>query len=294
MSEKDHSHSKPLYSTNDPQPKDSAKIFAEEISGWKGYIEWENYPEKKRKAAEILARYRFPPPPEFQLGPIPDTNPVLQGERWMMWHKAVGGALTRMPEESWARVIEEKHPDMLHLLRFPYNGEPPKVALLYPQLLWRQRLTFMPMKRLVTAKPITPNSLFFVRNHGGIPEISQADYTLLLDGLVAKPTNFKLADLKNEKLFPRQSNVVTIQCSGTRRIEQINKYAGEGDEMINAPWAEGAIGTATWTGISLKKIIKHCGGLIEGAKHLEFYGADSYFKQVSPSYSLVRLNGGAK
>lgn len=36
---------------------------------------------------------------------------------------------------------------MLHLLQFPYNGEPPK--------------------RLVTEHAITPNPLHFIRNHGG-------------------------------------------------------------------------------------------------------------------------------
>jgi sulfite oxidase len=104
---------------------------------------------------------------------------------------------------------------------------------------------------------------------------------LELDGLVKNPKTLTLADLKNEEIFPRQSNLVTIQCSGTRRIEQISEYAGEGDDMINAPWAEGAIGTARWTGVSLKKVIKHCGGLTEGAKHLELYGAETYFKHVS-------------
>ena len=34
--------------------------FPEEREGWKGYIEWEKYPEKKEKAAEILAQYKFP------------------------------------------------------------------------------------------------------------------------------------------------------------------------------------------------------------------------------------------
>ena len=129
MNQKDGSRSKtPFILNSEPQSKDGDKTFTEETPGWKGYVEWEKYPEKKRIAAEILDRYRFPPPPEFQLGPIPDTNPVLQGERWVMWHKAVGGALTSIPEESWSTVIEEKHPDMLHLLRFPYNGEPPKVV----------------------------------------------------------------------------------------------------------------------------------------------------------------------
>jgi sulfite oxidase len=166
---------------------------------------------------------------------------------------------------------------MLHLLDFPYNGEPPK--------------------RLVTSKPITPNSLHFVRNHGGIPDIDASDFTLKLDGLVKNPKSLTLADLQNEDLFPRQTNLVTIQCSGTRRVEQISEYAGEGDEMINAPWAEGAIGTARWTGVSLKKVIKHCGGLIGDGKHLELYGAETYFKQeevmnyvVSVPYSKVKIN----
>jgi sulfite oxidase len=109
--------------------KEAEASFAEEYPGWRGYIEWEKYPEKRAKAAAILARHKFPPPPEFQLGPIPDTNPVLEGVRWKMWHKAIGGPLRCVPEESWLRVIQEKHPDMLHLLQFPYNGEPPKVRL---------------------------------------------------------------------------------------------------------------------------------------------------------------------
>jgi sulfite oxidase len=139
----------------------------------------------------------------------------------------------------------------------------------------------------VTAKAITPNSLHFVRNHGGIPDIAPSQFFLKLDGLVKNPKTITLADLQNEEVFPRQSSLVTIQCSGSRRIEQINEYAGEGDEMINAPWAEGAIGTALWTGVSLKKVIKHCGGLIDGAKHLELYGAETYFKHARVLISLL-------
>ena len=126
-----------------------------------------------------------------------------------------------------------------------------------------------------------------MRNHGGIPDIDSSKFFLKLDGLVKEPKNISFADLQNEELFPRQSSLVTIQCSGTRRIEQINEYAGEGDEMINAPWAEGAIGTAQWTGVSLKKVIKYCGGLVDGAKHLELYGAETYFKHVGYSFQFL-------
>ena len=75
---------------------------------------------------------------------------------------------------------------------------------------------------------ITSNKDHFVRNHGGVPEIDEDDFELEIDGLVNKPMKLKMKDLKNEKLFPRQSTTVTIQCSGTRRIEQIQLYPGDG------------------------------------------------------------------
>ncbi|RWA13019.1 hypothetical protein EKO27_g2087 [Xylaria grammica] len=130
-----------------------------------------------------------------------------------------------------------------------------------------------------------------------IPEIDPDSWFLRLEGLVKEPKKLTLADLKDESRFPRMERLVTIQCSGTRRIEQISLYAGEGDEMINAPWAEGAIGTARYAGVSLKKVIKHCGGLVGGARHLELVGADTYFKMdevmnyaVSVPYSKVRAH----
>ena len=35
--------------------------FEEEREGWKGYVEWEKYPEKKKAVAELMAKYQFPP-----------------------------------------------------------------------------------------------------------------------------------------------------------------------------------------------------------------------------------------
>ncbi|RMZ17474.1 hypothetical protein D0862_00851 [Hortaea werneckii] len=253
------------------------ELFAAERDGWKGYVEWEMYPEKKAKAHKILTSQNFPPNPEFQMGPIPGTNPVLPGTHWKMWHAAVGGELTTVAEDSWETVLREKHPEMLHLLQFPYNGEPPK--------------------RLTTAKSITPNNLHFVRNHGGIPIIDEEKFSFEVDGLVNEPRKFTMKDLMDESRFPRVKKMITMQCSGTRRIEQIGLYAGQGDEVPQAPWAEGAIGTAEYVGVSLKKVIKACGGLKEGAKHLEFYGADTYFKDneamnyvVSVPWSKAKAN----
>ncbi|KAK3400270.1 Oxidoreductase, molybdopterin-binding domain-containing protein [Sordaria brevicollis] len=257
------------------RPKGEIPVFKEEREGWKGYIEWEMYPEKKKQVEEILKQYDFPDPPEFQLVPLPKTNPILTGERFKQYHYATG--LGHLVDTSWQYVLKEKAEDMVHVLQFPYNGEPPG-------------------DRLVSTE-ITRNEDFFVRNHGGVPEIDPSKFYLEIEGLVNNPKRLTLADLQNKELFPRQSNVVSLQCSGTRRLEQIHQYPGDGDELINAPWAEGAIGAARWTGVSLKKVIKYCGGLKDGAMHIELFGADTYFKKgkvynyvVSVPWRKVKIN----
>jgi sulfite oxidase len=79
---------------------------------------------------------------------------------------------------------------------------------------------------LTTAKAVTLSSLHFVRNHSSIPIIDEEKYHFDMDGCVEDPKKFTIADLKNESKFPRITKMATIQCSGTRRTEQIKKYAG--------------------------------------------------------------------
>lgn len=238
---------------------EEAITFDEEMPGWSGYINWEKYPEKKKKASRHLAKYKFENPPEFQLVPLPNTNPIIEGVRWKQYHAVMGPTLAPLPDISWKYVQKEKANDMLHVLQFPYNGEPPRTRLV--------------------ETPVTRNVDHFVRNHGGIPEIDFDAYKLEIGGSVRYPRSFTMKELMDEATFPRMSAMVSIQCSGTRRIEQIRLYPGDGDELVNAPWGEGAIGTARWTGVDLKKVIKACGGLKDGAQHLEFIGADTYFKK---------------
>jgi sulfite oxidase len=209
----------------------------------------------------------------------------------------MGSTLKDMPDISWKYVQQEKSPDMLHVLQFPYNGEPPRVCSPFPQASSRRRQLTHAQDRLVKSE-ITPNKDFFVRNHGGIPEIDEEEYFLEIEGLVNNPQKLTLKDLKDESKFPRMTSTVTLQCSGTRRLEQIREYPGDGDELINAPWSEGAIGAAKWTGVSLKKVIKYCGGLKgDGDHHIEFFGADTYFKKgqvynyaVSVPYRKVKVH----
>jgi hypothetical protein len=44
------------------------------------------------------------------------------------YHYAMGLGLAEMPDISWKYVLKEKSEDMIHVLEFPYNGEPPRVS----------------------------------------------------------------------------------------------------------------------------------------------------------------------
>jgi sulfite oxidase len=258
---------------------DVKKVFAEERLGWSGYVEWEDYSEKKALASKVLRANKFTPIPEFQFVPLPKTNPVLIGHRWKEYHQVLG--LGDIVDASWETVQREK-PDLIHLLDFPYNGETTR-------------------KQLMEGK-LTDNMYHFVRNHGGIPNIDEDAYELEIGGLVNQPVKISMKDLKDPEKFPQAEVTVTLQCSGTRRIEQINEYPGDGDELINAPWGEGAIGTAVYRGVPLKKLLKlACGGVLPECQHLEFIGADTYFKKntvfnyaVSAPLRKVRANSGVE
>jgi sulfane dehydrogenase subunit SoxC len=61
---------------------------------------------------------------------------------------------------------------------------------------------------------ITPSDLHFVRIHAGVPTIDPAKHTLLIHGLVDRPMEFTVADLKR---FPAVTRTYFIECSGNGR-----------------------------------------------------------------------------
>ncbi len=90
---------------------------------------------------------------------------------------------------------------------------------------------------------ITPNNLFFVRNHLPVPDISPADYVLEVKGQNSEPVRLTLEDLRSK--FKQYSITAAVQCAGNRRSElaEVKKVRG-----LN--WTGGAIGNATVTVIA--------------------------------------------
>ncbi|KZT62646.1 molybdopterin binding oxidoreductase [Calocera cornea HHB12733] len=255
---------------------EGALPFKETAAGWHGYIAWHDHPDWKELAKAILDAAQkgqlespFKPGQKAYDDQMARCNAVggIVGSRFSEYFMRLGPVLYDWPAESWETVKKEKSRNLQHVLSFPYNGEATKDD--------------------IVKEVITPNPLHFVRNHGNIPLIDVDAWSLEFGGLVNDPKSITFGQLKSA--FPIKTITCTIACSGLRRKEQQLEALGDFDELINAPWTEQALGTAKWTGVTLKTLIDYCGGLKEDATDLEFYGADTYFKRNKPDNYIVSI-----
>jgi DMSO/TMAO reductase YedYZ molybdopterin-dependent catalytic subunit len=170
-------------------------------------------------------------------------------------------------------------------------GTPGKVAL--PFANGEREMATFPQKRpliLLTSRPpqletpfsvfnegiITPNDAFFVRYHwSGIPtSIDPQAYRLRIGGHVKAPLELSLADLKS--LGDPVEIVAVNQCSGNSR--------GFSEPRVNGgQLANGAMGNARWTGVSLKKVLEKA-GVQPGAVQVTFNGLDKPPLENGPDF----------
>ncbi len=134
-----------------------------------------------------------------------------------------------------------------------------------------------PARRIVTSGPensetpleqvpswVTPNRLFFVRNHFEPPVVTDARaWELTLEGLVARPMRWTLAQLE---AMPQHGVFATVECAGNGRSFLKEKAEG-------VQWGAGAIGHAEWTGVRLRDLLEPT-GIKASATEIIFEGAD--------------------
>ncbi|KAH3825782.1 sulfite oxidase-like [Dreissena polymorpha] len=180
-----------------------------------------------------------------------------QGEIYEMLEKLRIGNILEVEERKDADKSDpyandpKRHPALIPSSVKPFNAEPPVSLLIHNY--------------------ITPNDLFFVRNHLPVPQINIKDFKLdiAIDGSEKKAKSFTVDTLK--KVFPKRKITTTLQCAGNRRSEQIKIKPVKG---LN--WGMAAISTAEWTGATLDDVLKHCGVDIEKVNfaHIQFEGMD--------------------
>jgi DMSO/TMAO reductase YedYZ molybdopterin-dependent catalytic subunit len=140
--------------------------------------------------------------------------------------------------------------------RTPTDG-----PLTFEELQLAGRNRGMPLEAL--RYDVTPTGLHYLLVHFDIPDVDASAWRLRLDGLVDRPLELSLDDLRAR---PRQTLPVTLECAGNGR-------ALLEPRPLSSPWLYEAIGTAEWTGTSLGPLLDEA-GVSERAVELLFSGAD--------------------
>lgn len=135
------------------------------------------------------------------------------------------------------------HADRRTVQTDPYNAETPMGAL---------------------AAPVTPDGLFYVRNHFPVPTLDAAEWRLTVDLRPGDPPlHLSLTDLA---ALPRHAVTVTLECAGNGRTTLTPPPPG-------TPWAFGAVGTAEFAGTPLRSLLS-LSPVVDDVVELLFLGAD--------------------
>lgn len=143
---------------------------------------------------------------------------------------------------------------------------------------------------------ITPNELFFVRNHTATPRIDPATYRLRIEGDAIDRT----VELTYDELLalPSRSTIAYIECAGNGRgfFTRVFDRPAEGGQ-----WLTGGVGCAAWTGPTLASVLE-LAGVRPNAVDVSLIGLDqvtferpmSSDKALDPNTLLVHtMNGEA-
>jgi DMSO/TMAO reductase YedYZ molybdopterin-dependent catalytic subunit len=149
---------------------------------------------------------------------------------------------------------------------WPAPARPPTEGpLTFEELQLAGRNRGMPLEAL--RYDITPTGLHYLLVHFDIPAVDPSTWRLRLDGLVDRPLELDLDDIRAR---PRRTVPVTLECAGNGRARLRPR-------PLSNPWLLEAIGTAEWTGTSLGPILDEA-GLRDDAIELAFTGADRGFQ----------------
>lgn len=110
---------------------------------------------------------------------------------------------------------------------------------------------------------VTPNRLFFVRNHFAVPQIDLSGWKLTIGGCVERPITLNWDQINS---LPQRSVFSTLECAGNGRSFLQPRVEG-------VQWGAGAVGHAEWSGVPLKLILAEA-GLKPETLELVFTGAD--------------------
>lgn len=126
-----------------------------------------------------------------------------------------------------------------------------------------------PLSDLYNEGFLTSPELFYVRNHGHVPQVEDdaiPNWTFSIEGMVENPITMTLTDLLEQ--YEQHTYPITLVCAGNRRKEQnvVRKTKG-------FSWGAAGVSTALWTGVVLGDVLRKAKPK-RGAKYVCMEGAD--------------------
>lgn len=110
---------------------------------------------------------------------------------------------------------------------------------------------------------ITPSDLHYERHHAGVAMVDPHTYTLLIHGMVERPTVFTLDDLKR---FPAVTRICFLECSGN--------YHRNAPKTVRPQEVCGLTSQSEWTGVPLAVLFREV-GVSPGASWFLAEGGDA-------------------
>lgn len=156
----------------------------------------------------------------------------------------------------------------------PYRNEPARAEWFSVRMT--KPFNAEPPLELLVDRFITPNDLYYVRNHFPVPHIDVDNYFLDIGTIDGHWVRLTLPFLQSK--FTKHSITVTTECAGNRRAD-MTRTAGT-KKIQGLSWGPAAISTATWTGVLLKDVIEFYKltdprNLGFTLRHIHFIGSDS-------------------
>ncbi|CCX12219.1 Similar to Nitrate reductase [NADPH]; acc. no. P22945 [Pyronema omphalodes CBS 100304] len=138
---------------------------------------------------------------------------------------------------------------------------------------------------------LTPPELFYVRNHGAVPEVLDSeipDWSISIEGLVEKPFTITFREILEQ--YQQVTVPITLVCAGNRRKEQNTVRKSQGFS-----WGPGGVSTALFTGPMLCDVLQKAKPT-KKAKFLCMEGADelpngNYGTSIKLSWAMTRERG---
>ena len=126
-----------------------------------------------------------------------------------------------------------------------------------------------PLSDLFNEGFLTSPELFYVRNHGHVPQVLDEDvldWRFSIEGLVDRPFSLSLRDLLEQ--YEQRTYPITLVCAGNRRKEQnvVRKTKG-------FSWGAAGVSTALFTGVMMADLLEKALPK-RGARYVCMEGAD--------------------